>query len=43
MEMEGDDYTIRYLLDDAYFKDNYQLIAAAFSRKKHYTNHRAIQ
>ena len=32
--MHGDDYTTGSLLDYAYFKDNYKLIAVDFSKKK---------
>ena len=31
---QGDDYTTRYLLDYAYFKDNYRLIAVDLSKQK---------
>ena len=30
----GDDYTIGWLLDYAYFKDNYRLIAVDLSKQK---------
>ena len=31
---QGDDYTTGYLLDYAYFKDNYRLIGVDFSKQK---------
>ena len=31
---QGDDYTTRYLLDYAYFKDNYRLIAVDLNKQK---------
>ena len=40
----GDDYTTGYLLDYAYFKDNYRLTAVDLSKRKALdTDPRAIQ